>query len=199
MTALPRGRHGLSRQEVVAAQRERMFRGMAAAMAERGYVGTSVAEIIKRAGVSRETFYEQFGSKQDCFIAALEEAISRLQATLTSHLPNDATPMSRFSQLLAAYLETLAAEPEMSRLFMVEVYAAGPDVMRRRLELQDTFVEALAAIFEARSRKARFACESLVATTVTLVTARIVLGEPGQLVALRKPLVELAGTLFPDA
>jgi hypothetical protein len=48
--ALPRGRHKLSREEVTGAQRERMLRAVAVAMAERGSVATPVAEILRRAG-----------------------------------------------------------------------------------------------------------------------------------------------------
>ena len=50
---LPRGRHHLSREEVQASQRQRMLLAIAAAMADKGYAGTSVADVIKRAGVSR--------------------------------------------------------------------------------------------------------------------------------------------------
>lgn len=198
MTTLPRGRHGMSREEVVAVQRERMFRGMAAAMAEKGYVGTPVAAIIKRAGVSRETFYEQFSSKQECFVAALEEGIARLQSRLLAEMPGSGTPLDRFSALLGTYLETLASEPQMARLFMVEVYAAGPDVARRRVELQRQFVDAIAEIFGARDAKHRFLCESLVATTVGMVTTKITLDRPDDLDSLHAPLVDLAGTLFLD-
>ena len=51
-------------------------------MAEKGYVDTSVADVLRRARVSRETFYEQFGSKQDCFIAAFEQAAGGILASL---------------------------------------------------------------------------------------------------------------------
>ena len=56
---LPRGRHGLTREEVGTAQRGRLMLAMAEAVADHGYVGTSVAEVIKRAGVSREDAFTQ--------------------------------------------------------------------------------------------------------------------------------------------
>src|SRR5207248_674090 len=80
---LPRGPHKLSREAVVRSQRARLIRAMAEAMAERGYANTSVADVLGRARVSRETFYQQFSSKQDCFIAAYEEAVGRILASLT--------------------------------------------------------------------------------------------------------------------
>src|SRR5215510_7200104 len=79
---LPRGRHRLSRAEVVASQRQRMLLAIAAAMADKGYAGTSVADVIARAGVSRETFYQQFSSKLDCFMSAFDAAGEVLLARL---------------------------------------------------------------------------------------------------------------------
>src|ERR1700716_903816 len=46
---LPRGQHGLTREHVTQLQRSRMLRAMAEAMAERGYVDTSVADVLNRA------------------------------------------------------------------------------------------------------------------------------------------------------
>jgi len=69
---LPKGRHSLTRQEVADAQRLRLAIGKADAMREKGYVGTPVAEILKRAGVSRETFYQLYEDKLACFLDALD-------------------------------------------------------------------------------------------------------------------------------
>ncbi len=130
---LPRGRHGLSRKQVVESQRGRMLRAMADAMAEKGYANTSVADVIARAGVSRETFYEQFGSKQDCFLAAFDAAGEILLGRVTGAAPDEGTPADRFEQVLGVYLETLASEPAYARLFLVEAHAAGPEAIRRRV------------------------------------------------------------------
>ena len=48
---------------------------MAEAVTERGYANVTVADVIKRAGVSRETFYEQFANKEDCFMAAYDTIV----------------------------------------------------------------------------------------------------------------------------
>lgn len=191
MNQLPRGRHQLSRDEVAAAQRARMLQAMAEAMAERGYVGTPVAEIIKRAGVSRETFYQQFSSKQDCFRGAYEDAIGRLAGAMAPGLSGGGTPVERFDRLLGVYLDALAADPMWARLFLIEVYAAGPEVARRRNELQQQFVDGISAIFGARTASGRFACEALMATIVSMVTTRVLAEDIDGLRALRPALVDL--------
>jgi AcrR family transcriptional regulator len=194
---LPRGRHNLSRSTVASAQRARMLRAMAEVVTERGYVDTPVAAIIERAGVSRETFYQQFSSKQDCFVAALEEAIGALAASLDAVLEaTTGSPRERYDALLASYLDSLVARPALARLFLIETYAAGVEAMRRRLELQQQFVDAIARIFGARSAQERFAAEALVATTVSAVTARFISGDVHGLAALRPKLLALADSIL---
>jgi AcrR family transcriptional regulator len=195
-SSLPRGRHNLTRDEVVRSQRERMLRAMAEAMAERGYAFTPVAEIIRRAGVSRETFYEQFSSKQDCFLAAYAEAVGGLGEALDAARAGEGTPVERFDRVLGIYLAALAADPNGARLFLVEVYAAGPDVARRRGETQQRFVDGLVEVFDVRSTAGRFACEALMASVISMATARVVAGDVAGLAALRAPFVELARSLF---
>lgn len=194
---LPRGRHNLSRTDVTAVQRARILRAMAEVVAARGYVDTPVAAVIERAGVSRETFYQQFGSKQDCFVAALEDAIGRLAASLTSVLEHaTGSPLERYDALLSGYLDTVRAQPATAQLFLIQTYAAGPDAMRRRLELQQQFVDAIVRIFGARTAQGRFNAQSLVATTISAVTARFVAGDVTALASLRPKLLALAATLF---
>ena len=194
---LPRGRHNLSRSDVTTRQRARMLRAMAEVVTERGYVDTPVAAVIERAGVSRETFYQQFGSKQDCFVAALEEAIGRLAESLTTVLDQTGgNPIERYDALLRGYLATVSAQPATARLFLIETYAAGPDAMRRRLELQQQFVDAIVGIFAARSAQDRFHAEALVAATISAVTARFIADDVARLSTVRPKLLVLAATLF---
>jgi AcrR family transcriptional regulator len=195
---LPRGRHQLSRAEVADQQRARMIEAITEVLAERGYVETPVAAIIERAGVSRETFYQLFASKQDCFIAALEQTVSGLAAAIDATAGGRrGTPIERFAALLDTYLEALAAQPARARLFLFETYAAGPAAMQRRLELQEQFVGGIARIFRARSRADRLACEALVGAVVAMVTARFVAGDAAGVRALREPIVQLAAARFP--
>ena len=190
--ALPRGRHKLSREEVTGAQRERMLRAMAEAMAERGYVATPVAEIIRRAGVSRETFYQQFASKQDCFVAGLEQALDGLRVAMGAALAGEGDPAERFDRLIGIYLDALASDPATARLFLIEIYPAGPDVARRRVELQQQFLDGLVSVFGVRTERGRFACQALLAAIVALVTNALAAGDVDGLRALREPLVDLA-------
>src|SRR3954464_7599020 len=140
---LPRGRHSLTREQVESSQRERLLLAMCEAVAERGYVATSVADVIARARVSRETFYRYFADKQSCFEAAHDRGVEILLGEMGGALApaEDLAPLDRLDRATARYLDVLAAHPAIARTFLVDVYAAGPDSLRRRVEVQDAFVE----------------------------------------------------------
>ncbi len=188
---LPRGPHKLPREQVVGSQRARLMRAMAEATAENGYVQTSVADVLRRARVSRETFYQQFSSKQDCFIAAYEQAASALLAMLERESAFGEAPLERFDRAINVYLQTLAAEPAFARLFMVEVYAAGDEVLARRAQIQERFERLIIDGADAPGPSEQFACRALVAAIITMVTARLAARDIDGLRALRQPLVEL--------
>jgi AcrR family transcriptional regulator len=190
-TTLPRGPHKLSREEVTRSQRNRLIRAMAEAMAENGYAQTSVADVLGRARVSRETFYQQFSSKQDCFIAAYEQAASVILANLDREAASPGTPLERFDRTLGVYLQALAGEPAFARLFMIEVYSAGDEVLDRRAEIQRRFADLVSEAFGARDTSERFACEALVASIAAMVTARLAANDIEGLRALRSGFSDL--------
>jgi AcrR family transcriptional regulator len=187
---LPRGRHRLAREEVEQDQRVRILIGMAEAMHDNGYVGTPVAEVIKRAGVSRETFYQLYSSKLDCFLAAFDLVADGLVEQLTAALDGGGTPLERFERTLATYLDTLVSAPAYARLFLVEVHAAGPEAMARRTALQHRLAHALADLFDARTDGDRFACQMIVAAVSAMVTGPLVASDLDALRALHAPVLD---------
>jgi AcrR family transcriptional regulator len=194
---LPRGRHTLSRADVTARQRARMLRAMTQVVTERGYVDTPVAAVIERAGVSRETFYQQFTSKEDCFMSALETVVDVIFAATLGADDYEGEPFERFDRGLREYLDTLAANPGFARMFLIEVYAAGPEAIARRTALQTRYAERIVEIFGASGTDERFAIEALVHAISSLVTARLADVDVEGVRALHGPIMDLARRLEP--
>lgn len=163
---------------------------MAEAVRENGYVGTPVAEVLRRAGVSRETFYRLHTGKLDCFLAAFDLIGEILAGHLASALGGPDEPMDRFERAFTAYLELLAAQQGYARLVLVEVHAAGPQAMARRADLQARIADALTELFDARTAAARFTCQSLVASVSAMVAGPVVAGDADALRALGPPIVD---------
>jgi AcrR family transcriptional regulator len=171
-----------------------MLRAVAEAVADRGFARVTVADVISRAGVSRETFYEHFSDKEDCFVAALDEGARVLHEILAAvGAPGEGDPVERLDRMLKAYLNTLAAEPAFARVFYIDAYGAGSRPTARRIELQRQFVDLVAEIFNTTDADSpgRFACEALVASISSMVTVRVGSGRLDELPALREPIIGL--------
>ena len=139
-----RPRSGLSRAEVIANQRERIFDGFAAALAYHGYEDTKVTDIVELAGVSRATFYERFESKELCFAATYEDGVERLTAVIEGAVEEGAADRaSRLSAALRAGLGFLAANQALAHLLLVESLAAARPA---RLEHERSLVQLAEAL-----------------------------------------------------
>src|SRR4051794_24270823 len=144
--ALPRGPHGLSRSEVELSQRARLLQAATDAVAELGYVKTTVADILGRAGVSRATFYQLFSDKEDCFQAAYQASADLVASIMANELEQvraggERDPLARLDRVLGVYLLALKAAPALARVFLVEVYAAGPVAIEQRRQSLEQFVD----------------------------------------------------------
>jgi len=140
---LPSGRHGLLRSVVATNQRERILAAVGQAAAELGYVEMSVEAIIARAGVSRRTFYEHFKNKEDAFLAAYDAVVRRQARHIRRAYFDESTLLDRLRAGIAAYLRFIADEPDMARMCIVEVLAAGPRAMEKRSEAMRMFAEII--------------------------------------------------------
>ena len=118
----------------------RIINGLAREASEKGYRAVTVADVVKRAGIARNTFYENFSSKEECFLAAQQYAMSTaLEEVVAAAGEIDRWPQ-RVEAGLAAFLAYVAREPALARTCMVEALAAGPASVRYYEESLQAFV-----------------------------------------------------------
>ena len=89
----------------------RLLEGMARCVAAQGYADTTIADIVREAGVSRRTFYEYFTDKPGCLIALHEAASQNALAVLRSAINPDRGWEQQVEQAIGAYLGALAQNP----------------------------------------------------------------------------------------
>lgn len=169
---------------------------MAAAVTEKGYAATSVADVLKRARISRLTFYEYFANKEACFAATYDMVADEVARRIGTALLVPGEPMERAERALGEYLDALAAEPEFARLFLIESYAAGPELLQRRLATQRMVAGLIGEQFGASTDGQRMACEAFVGAVVSLVTARVVAGDAAGVRALRADVMRLGQAVW---
>jgi AcrR family transcriptional regulator len=196
-----RGRHSLSREHSVTSQRVQLLDAMAKCVAENGYPATAAEDVAARALVPVETFYEHFADTEACFLAAYDLGMGVLGAAVSDGIGSpDRPPLARFEGLLCSYLDLLADEPAFARTFLIEVYAAGPRALQRRLEALRNFALLIGEIFEPapgeRGGLDPFACEALVGAVSSIVMTRVAAARFDQLAELREPILDLVQRLL---
>jgi AcrR family transcriptional regulator len=131
LAKLPPGRHLVPRDFVAQNQRERMLLATGELVAERGYQKTTIELIAKTARVALSTFYEQFSSKEECFLAAFDETMDAAAEVFAELLDPEQPWVEQISAGLEITLEMVVNEPTGARLCIVEAQAAGGEALKR--------------------------------------------------------------------
>ena len=198
---LPRGRSGLPQLVVRASQRERLLRAVIAAVSESGYQAVTVADIVRRAKVSRAAFYAHFAGKEDCFLTATGEGRQLMIAQIvaaTRALPAEAGDQDVLRAACRAYLEFLAGEPAFARVFFIFMPAAGPRSVDR-LDAASRLFADLNRTWHQRARERHpdwpavpdEAYLALAGATLELVRSTVRADQSGALPDLTETLVSL--------
>ncbi len=177
---LPPGRHSIAVEEVARQQRMRLMGAMLVAVGERGYIDTSVADVLSRAGISRRTFYEHFSDKEDCYLQAYDHVAGVLTEAVGDALQDHRRWQEAMRSALDLVLRTVAENPKISRAMLVEVLAVGPAGVRRRdasLAPFQQFFELARELAPAEALIPETVNETLVGGILETITARVMRDE----------------------
>ena len=125
------------------AHRLRLVGAMAAVLAEKAYSTVTIADVARQARVSKRTFYEHFADKEACFIAVyatLSDIVLKATFDATAGNLPWATKLRASTR---AYLSTLESQPALTRTLMMDIYAAGPEALKIRRQVQKRFADQL--------------------------------------------------------
>jgi AcrR family transcriptional regulator len=132
--------------EVARNQRERLFAALVAVVAEKGYEATRVADLLELSGVSRSAFYEHFGDKEACLLAALDAFVGpTIGAIANVNASNEPLGEEQTRAAFEATIRLIVAQPATSRMCFVEIYAAGPQAVERVDRTTDIFQDFVGA------------------------------------------------------
>ncbi len=126
-------------RQKVANPPERLLRALAAVVAEKGYPGTTVAEVVERASTSQRTFYEHFKNKEDAIVAALDSGSAHMLAAALPAFRRAPDWQHAVHDTIEAMFCWGAEEPEYARMGGKEMYAAG----RRALDQREVVTEGM--------------------------------------------------------
>jgi AcrR family transcriptional regulator len=168
------GREETSR--VCAVQRMRIVVAVANTVCERGPEDTTVTDVVRRARVSRRTFYDLFDDRNDALLAAFDDGVRRAEHRVVPAFEAEHRWVDRVRAGLTALLGFFDEEPEVARLCVVHSLAVGPTVLARRTEI----LKRITDMIDSCAREATkgpgpppMTAESVVGGVLAIVHARL--------------------------
>lgn len=145
---LPRGPQALPREQVAADQRERLYEATIKSVDERGFVATTISDLVANAGVSRRSFYEHFENKEECLLATYDALIERLTARIVAAYDPEEEWTGQIEAIVRALFEASSDRPDAARLISVEMGAAGPVGIERWARNAEQLARFFGYVFE---------------------------------------------------
>ena len=180
-------------------QRSRIVAAMVEECAKRGTGNVTVAHIVATAGVSRRTFYELFDDRENCFIGAFEDGVTRAARYALDGYDPDAPWIERVRTALTGLLAFLDVEPAMGQLLIVGSLGAEIGALEHR---RDVLARMMALVDEGRAEaKAELpplAAEGVVGGVLSVLHSRLLSAAPneGQAGGADGALLDLIGPLM---
>ena len=98
--------------------------------AARGYDGTAIRDIAKKAGVNGAMIHYYFGSKEGLYRAILETAASKVRALLVDTSSRAGSTRDRLANFVDAYAEYILNHPNLARILYREMLTGGKHIMQ---------------------------------------------------------------------
>ena len=99
--------------------RQELTRAAARLFAERGYQGTSLADLAQAVGVQKPSLYHHIASKEDLLWDVARDGAAAFHAALDG-VPADAPATERIRAALAAHLAVVAGQLDVATVFVRE-------------------------------------------------------------------------------
>jgi AcrR family transcriptional regulator len=103
----------------MATRRDELVAVAAQLFAERGYHGTSMADLAEAMGVQKGSLYSLTGSKQDLLLVVTREGAAAFHTAL-DRVPEDADPLARIGAALRGHLAVVAEQADTATVFTRE-------------------------------------------------------------------------------
>lgn len=134
------GQQRLPREFIAFHQRARIVAALAEETSAKGYREVTIADVVKRAGIARNTFYENFSSKEECLLSAQEQAMASAFGRVDEAVRSAGDWPGQIRAGLSAFVAYIGEEPALARTCFVEALAAGPAAVERYEESRQAFV-----------------------------------------------------------
>ena len=142
----------LTRKQKQEQTRSCLMKSAARVFARRGMSGASIDEVAEDAGYTKGAFYANFKSKEELFLAMLDESFSERIAETDRAFSTDESPPAQARHSAAEFARAMRSDPDKSRLgFEFAAHAMRSEPFREELLTRFTTLRGrMEAIFRRR-------------------------------------------------
>ncbi len=101
-------------------RRAQILRQAIKVFARNGYRNTDVQVIADTLNIAKGTVYRYFPTKERLFLAAVEQCVRQLDASIKAAVARESDPLRKVVVPIRAYLEFFGEHPELVELFVQE-------------------------------------------------------------------------------
>src|ERR1700739_2925293 len=105
--------------------RRRLLDGLATSIGERGYRASTVADIVRHARTSKRTFYDQFPSKEQCFLELLTTDVEKLGENITAAVDPERDSHQQIREPVESYVGPIDSRPAVTLSWIRELPSLG--------------------------------------------------------------------------
>jgi AcrR family transcriptional regulator len=109
----------------------------------KGYHNTRVDEIVEESGTSKGSVYFHFPSKEQIFLALVDQFAGLLERKLLSAIENQPSGVDGVNAALQIGVETFAKYRNLAKIFLVQAVGLGTAFEEKRLDILDRFASVI--------------------------------------------------------
>ena len=117
----------------------RIFDAATDVIAQKGYSGAGIQEIIDLSGTSKGSFYFHFPSKEAMAFALVERMCDRLVKKVQKSIKSEPTPLHRLVTSVDVLMATFGSQRKVAQVLLLNVIGHGKATDKKFLPIRERF------------------------------------------------------------
>ena len=118
---------------------ERILEAALDVLAQHGYTGAGVQEIVEMSGTSKGSFYFHFPSKEQMVMALVDRMSQKLIDKTLNGIRHEPTPLHRVAAGIESLLSTFARQRKIAQVLLLNVLGHGKASDKKFLPMRERF------------------------------------------------------------
>ena len=140
---------------------------------DEGYASLTDPQIACFAGVSTEAFHKQFASKEECFLAVLDEFVGEALDSVAGSFEDAPSWEAGVYRAVAAFVEYLVAHEALLRIAFIDLFEVGPAMVGRMTRSVEGFTKLIVEQGPVPRRGPAVAIEAITGALWAMISAYV--------------------------